>query len=81
MNAARALSGWRSLFWTAFTLSANPVLLLQPDRVLADVNDAFLKTFGYTRARTLGNTLDFLVAERSRQQMEKDWWSFCAVVA
>jgi hypothetical protein len=51
MNAARSVDGWRSLFWTAFNLSANPMLLLQPDRVLAGANDAFLKSFGYTRAR------------------------------
>ena len=74
MSAARGLTGWRSLFWTAFNLSANPMLLLQSDRVLAGVNDAFLNTFGYTRAHTVGLTLDLFVAERSRQQMKKDRW-------
>ena len=79
MNAARGLAGWRSLFWTAFNLSANPMLLLQSDRVLADVNDAFLNTFGYTRAHALGRPLDFFVAERSRQQMKKDWWELLRI--
>jgi PAS domain S-box-containing protein len=73
MDAARAIPGWRSLFWTAFNLSATPMLLLQSDRVLAGVNDAFLRTFGYTRAHTLGRKLDVFVAQRSRQQMKKDW--------
>ena len=58
----------------AFNLSANPMIMLQPDRVLAEVNAAFLKDFGYTRAHALGRKLDVLVAEGSRQQMKKDWW-------
>ena len=48
MNAARSVDGWRSLFWAAFNLSANPMILLQRDRVLAEVNDAFLEAFGYS---------------------------------
>jgi PAS domain S-box-containing protein len=74
MNAARSVDGWRSLFFTAFNLSANPMVLLQPDRVLSGANDAFLKTFGYSRARALGRKLDLFVAEGSRQRMKKDWW-------
>jgi PAS domain S-box-containing protein len=58
----------------AFNLSANPMILLQPDRVVAGANDAFLKTFGYSRARALGRKLDLFVAEDSRQRMKKDWW-------
>jgi PAS domain S-box-containing protein len=74
MNAARSADGWRPLFSAAFNLSANPMLLLQRDRVLIDVNGAFLEAFGYTRARVLGGRLDGLVAEDSRQRMMKDWW-------
>jgi PAS domain S-box-containing protein len=74
MNAARSVDGWRSLFWTAFNLSANPMLLLQPDRVLAGANDAFLKSFGYSRARALGRKLELFVAEGARQRMKTDWW-------
>ena len=74
MNAARSVDGWRSLFWAAFNLSANPMILLQRDRVLVDVNDAFLDAFGYGRARALGCRLDVFVAEDSRQRMKKDWW-------
>jgi PAS domain S-box-containing protein len=74
MNAARSVDGWRSLFWTAFNLSANPMILLQRDRVLVDVNDAFLAALGYGRARALGSKLDVFVAEDSRPRMKKDWW-------
>jgi PAS domain S-box-containing protein len=74
MNAAGSVEGWRSLFWTAFNLSANPMVLLQRDRVLAGANDAFLKTFGYGWARALGRKLDLFVADGSRQRMKKDWW-------
>jgi PAS domain S-box-containing protein len=74
MNAARSMNGWRSLFWAAFNLSANPMILLHRDRVLVDVNAAFLEVFGYGRAQTLGCTLDVFVAEASRRRMKKDWW-------
>jgi PAS domain S-box-containing protein len=73
MNAVRAVDGWRSLFWAAFNLSRNPMLLLQPDRVLVGANDAFLKTFGYSRASVLGHKLDSFVAEDSRLRMSTDW--------
>jgi PAS domain S-box-containing protein len=73
MNAARSVDGWRSLFWTAFNLSANPMILLQRDRVLVDVNGAFLEAFSYSRAHALGCKLDVFVAEDSRQRVKKDW--------
>jgi PAS domain S-box-containing protein len=74
MTAARSPNGWRSLFFAAFNLSANPMILLQRDRVLAEVNGAFLEAFGYNRARALGRKLDVFVAPDSRQQMKHDWW-------
>ena len=74
MNAARSRDGWRSLFWVAFNLSKNPMIVLQRDRVLAEANGAFLEAFGYTRARALGRKLDEFVAEDSRRRMKKDWW-------
>ena len=74
MCAARSVDGWRSLFWAAFNLSANPMILLQRDRVLAEVNAAFLDAFGYGRARALSRKLDVFVAEESRQRMKQDWW-------
>src|SRR5947209_19226828 len=74
MNAARSVDGWRSLFWVAFNLSANPMILLQRDRVLAGANAAFLEAFGYERARALGCKLDVFVAEDSRLRMKRDWW-------
>jgi PAS domain S-box-containing protein len=73
MNAARSPDGWRSLFREAFNLSTNPMMLLQRDRALVEANGAFLKAFGYSRARTLGRKLDVFVAEDSRQRMKKDW--------
>jgi PAS domain S-box-containing protein len=73
MNAARSVDGWRSLFSAAFNLSANPMILLQRDRVLVDINSAFLEAFGYSRTRALGRNLDEFVAEDSRRRMQKDW--------
>ena len=72
MSAARSVNGWRSLFCAAFDLSASPMILLRSDRVLTTVNDAFLETFGYSRARALGRSLDSFVAEGSRHRMRQD---------
>lgn len=74
MDSARSIGGWRSLFWAAFNLSANPMILLQRDRVLVDANGAFLEAFAYGRARALGGKLDDFVGEDSRLRMKKDWW-------
>lgn len=73
MNAEGSVDGWRSLFWAAFNLSANPMGLLQADRVLVGVNDAFLKTFGYTRIHALGRKWESFVSDGSRSQMTQDW--------
>src|SRR5436190_11638100 len=73
MNGARSVGGWRSLFWAAFNLSANPMILLGRDRVLVDGNSAFLEAFGYSRARALGRDLAVFVAEDSRRRMKEDW--------
>src|SRR5690348_7390589 len=73
MNAARSVDGWRSLFWAAFNLSANPMILLRRDRVLLDVNGAFLEAFGYSRTRALGRDLEVFVAEGARRRMKEDW--------
>jgi PAS domain S-box-containing protein len=74
MNAAFAVEGWRALFCAAFDLSANPMILLRPDRVLVEVNDAFVRSFGYGRANAVGRRLDSLVAGDSRSRMKRDWW-------
>lgn len=50
------------------------MILLDPNRVLVDVNDAFLRSFGYSRARVLGRKLDCFVVEGSHRQMKKEWW-------
>jgi PAS domain S-box-containing protein len=63
-----------SRFWAAFNLSANPMILLQHDRVLAEANGAFLEAVGYSRAHALGCKLDVFVADDSRQRMKKNWW-------
>jgi PAS domain S-box-containing protein len=66
-------NGWESLFWAAFDHSANPMALLQSDRVLVAINPAVVEDFGYQPAEVVGRRSDLFVAPQSRRQFERDW--------
>jgi PAS domain-containing protein len=71
------VSGWASFFWTAFERSANPMVLLQSDRVLVAVNDAFVTAFEYGRDALLGRRSDLLVAPEEWRRPEIEWSARC----
>ena len=66
-------SGWSALFWTAFARSANPMALLDSDRVNIRINDAFAAAFGYGSDQLVGRRADLFVPPDARKQMEADW--------
>jgi PAS domain S-box-containing protein len=47
-------AGWQGLFWSAFRQSKNPMVLLDGERIIVDVNGPFLRLFGYERDALLG---------------------------
>jgi PAS domain S-box-containing protein len=65
--------GWASLFWSAFDRSANPMALLQSDRVLVEINNAFVEDFGYQRSEAVGHRADLLLSTRRKGQFDLDW--------
>jgi PAS domain S-box-containing protein len=67
------VSGWASFFWTAFERSANPMALLQADRVLVAVNDAFVTTFRYRRDALVDRRADMLVVPEEWRRLEMEW--------
>jgi PAS domain S-box-containing protein len=66
-------TGWASLFWSAFDRSANPMALVQSDRVLVAINNAFVEDFGYQPDDVVGRSSDFLVPPQSRRSFATDW--------
>jgi hypothetical protein len=58
MTARVSANGWETLFWSAFDRSANPMALLQSDRVLVAVNHSFVEDLGYQPEETIGTRSD-----------------------
>jgi PAS domain S-box-containing protein len=50
-------AGWRSLFSGAFVQSKNPMVLLDERRRQVEVNGAYLRLLGYSRAALIGHPL------------------------
>ena len=57
---------WSGLFWSAFRKSRNAMALVDRDRVLVDVNGAFLRLIGRRRDELLGRPLARLVVGAPR---------------
>jgi PAS domain S-box-containing protein len=70
---ARAREGYESFFWWAFRHSATPMWIRDVNRVLLDVNDAAIATFGYAREDIIGARSDQLVSSREWKRLDSDW--------
>jgi DNA-binding CsgD family transcriptional regulator len=64
---------WPALFEAAFRLSASPMLLLDQDHVILDVNAACEVTFQRPRSEVIGKPGDPLVALGSRKLLAQVW--------
>jgi PAS domain S-box-containing protein len=53
--------GWLGLFKAAFTQSRNPMVLVDDQRRFVDMNRAFLRMLGYTRAELVGQPVRTVV--------------------
>lgn len=71
--AARPSAGWPTLFDNAFRLSANPMLLLDRDHVIIDVNAAYETALLRPRDNVVGQLADPMVALSSRKTLEHAW--------
>lgn len=65
--------GWASLFWTAFDQSANPMALIDGDRTVRAVNEAFTTVLGYSREAVVGHSVTELVSESNLSELNSDW--------
>ena len=63
--------GWSALFSTAFRQSLNGMVLADADRIVLDVNAAYLRLVGYRRPDIVGRPLYHLVKDGPRMSAEE----------
>jgi PAS domain S-box-containing protein len=73
---AATADGWRLLFWTVFSRSKNPLLVLDNERRIVAVNDAQLDTFAYSREELVGRRVDMLLAPEEWRSIDDEWRTF-----
>jgi PAS domain S-box-containing protein len=69
-------TGWERLFWLVFTQTSNPVLLLDEQRRMVEVNEAALSLFGGARASLVGASIDEIIKPEGRPAAAREWQQF-----
>jgi PAS domain S-box-containing protein len=62
-----------SLYKGLFELSPDPIRISTHDRITVDVNESFLKKFGYTRDEIIGKPIYENIDESSRRDLENSF--------
>lgn len=77
MHAPNEGAEWERLFWLVFERTSNPIVLLDDQRRVVDVNDAALSLFGVDGKRDLiGSSIDESIRDEEREQAARDWEAF-----
>jgi PAS domain S-box-containing protein len=76
MHAAGDATGWESLFWLVFGRSSNPIVLLDDQRRIIEVNDAALSLFGRRREEVLGTSMVENIRPAERVEAGRQWQEF-----
>jgi PAS domain S-box-containing protein len=69
-------TGWERLFWLVFTQTSNPVLLLDEQRRIVEVNGAALSLFGGPQASLVGTSIDEIIKPEDRSVAASEWQEF-----
>jgi PAS domain S-box-containing protein len=69
-------AGWERLFWLVFKRTSNPVVLLDEQRRVVDVNDAGLSLFGRDRADVIGSSMVDSIRPDEREAAAGEWEEF-----
>jgi PAS domain S-box-containing protein len=67
---------WRELFWIVFSRSASPMVVLDYDRRVVEMNAAMIKTVGYSRKQMLGQRIDLFLDPDEWRSLDADWHAF-----
>jgi PAS domain S-box-containing protein len=65
---------WMRLFWLVFERTSNPIVLLDGERRIDDLNNAALSLFGVAdKGELLGKLIDDSISPAEREQAVRDW--------
>src|SRR6476661_921928 len=66
-TAADGPAGWETLFWLVFNRSSNPIVLLDEQQRVLEINEPGVALIGRPRGELLGGSLidSFAIADRS----------------
>jgi PAS domain S-box-containing protein len=77
MRAPSEGAGWERLFWLVFERTSNPIVLLDDERRIAELNDAALSLYGVAEKRTLiGSSIEDTILPAERAQAAREWQTF-----
>jgi PAS domain S-box-containing protein len=68
--------GWERLFWLVFQQTSNPIVLLDEERRIVDVNDAALALFERDRADVVGTSMVESIRTDERPAAAREWQAF-----
>jgi len=71
-------AGWERLFWLVFKRTSNPVVLLDEQRRIVDVNGAALALFETERAEVVGTSMADYIRPDERDIAAREWEQFLA---
>jgi PAS domain S-box-containing protein len=74
-TVAPAQDGWETLFWAVFERSTNPIVLLDEQQRVLEVNEPALTLMGQARGEVLGTSIRERFPAAERSAATRDWHS------
>ncbi len=69
-------AGWERLFWLVFERTSNPILLLDDQRRIVEVNGAAIALFGGEREQLVGTSIVDSIRPAERERAAREWEAF-----
>jgi PAS domain S-box-containing protein len=76
MHAPNERAGWERLFWLVFERTSNPIVLLDDERRIVEVNEAGLSLFGGERQELIGTSIADSIRPAERDLAAREWDQF-----
>jgi PAS domain S-box-containing protein len=76
VHVQREDGGWGRLFWLVFERTSNPIVLLDDERRIIEVNDAALALFGGERDELIGMSIADSIRPEERPRAASEWQTF-----
>jgi PAS domain S-box-containing protein len=64
---------WESMFWAVFQASTNPIVVLDDEERIVEINDAALALLGARRFETVGTSMQARFSPDTRPAAERTW--------